>query len=96
VPIADPLDWTIGQHGIHLTFPHPSDPARTLSATYLPEIAEEQGWTKQATVLSAIQKAGYRGRVEVGDKVWKSLEMRVYGSVKAGATWAQYLAWKGE
>lgn len=67
-----------------------------MSATYLPEIAAEQGWTKEETVLSAIKKAGYRGKVEVGDKVWESLDVRVYGSVKAGAGWDEFLAWKGK
>jgi hypothetical protein len=44
--------------------------------------------------MSAIQKAGYRGEVKVGDAVWKSLKMQVYGSSKASAGWARYLEWK--
>lgn len=95
-PIPTPLDWTPGEHGIHITFPSPSNPSRRLSATYLPEIATEQGWTREETIKSAIQKAGYRGRVDVGDKVWESLEVKVYGSVKAGAGWAEYERWKSE
>ncbi|KAI9638689.1 AMMECR1 domain-containing protein [Dioszegia hungarica] len=95
-PILSPLSWTIGKHGIHLTFPSPSNPSRTLSATYLPEIAEEQGWTKEETVLSAIKKAGYRGRVEPRDEdeVWRSLEVQVYESEKSGAGWGEYWDWK--
>ncbi|WVQ79800.1 hypothetical protein IAT38_001900 [Cryptococcus sp. DSM 104549] len=93
-PISDPLAWTPGEHGIHITFPHPTSPSRTLSATYLPEICPEQGWSKEQTVLSAIAKAGHRGKVAVGDKVWQSLKVKVYGSVKAGATWEEYVAWK--
>lgn len=41
-------------------------------------------------MLSAIQKAGYRGKVEVGDQVWKSLKVRVYGSVKASCSYKGY------
>ncbi|ORY22589.1 AMMECR1 domain-containing protein [Naematelia encephala] len=91
IPIPDPLSWTPGEHGIHLTFPSPtSNSRRTLSATYLPEICPEQGWTKEETVISAIHKAGYRGKVVVGDDIWNSLKVKVYGSVKAGCTYSEY------
>lgn len=43
---------------------------------------------------SAMAKAGYRGRVEVGDEVWRSLEVKVYGSVKAGTGYSEYLTWR--
>ena len=45
-------------------------------------------------MLSAIQKAGYRGTVRVGDEVWRSLKVRVYCSEKVGATWEEYVAWR--
>lgn len=54
----------------------------------------DQGWTKEEAVLSAIQKAGYRGRVKVGDEIWESLKVKRYGSVKASAEYAEYEAWK--
>lgn len=93
-PVPDPLAWTPGTHGIHLTFPNPSQPTKSLSATYLPEICLDQGWTKEECVLSAIQKAGYRGRVRVGDGVWNSLRVRVYESQKVGVDYHEYLEWK--
>lgn len=94
VSIADPLDWTPGEHGIHITFTHPTDHTRSYSATYLPHICPEQGWTKEETVLSAISKAGYKGKVKVGDRVWKRLHVKIYGSVKAEASWQDYVEWK--
>ena len=109
-PIPDPLGWTPGIHGIHISFPHPSTHsyspsallshttghgARSLSATYLPEVCLDQGWSREECVKSAIQKAGYRGKVEVGDKVWKSLKVKVYGSVKGKCTWEEYKAGLG-
>ena len=66
------LDWEVGVHGIIIKF----DVARvggtiggrgggtrdtTYSATFLPEVAHEQKWTQQETVLSLVRKAGYRG-----------------------------------
>ncbi|WWD09731.1 hypothetical protein V865_007859 [Kwoniella europaea PYCC6329] len=91
-PISSPLDWTPGEHGIHISFPHPSA-HRPLSATYLPEICADQGWTKEETVLSAIQKAGYKHKVVVGDVVWQSLKVKIYGSEKATTTWEAYVEW---
>ncbi|EIW66416.1 hypothetical protein TREMEDRAFT_41027 [Tremella mesenterica DSM 1558] len=115
IPISDPLDWTPGIHGIHITFPdpsssnssshstpHPTSPnesthekphrhRRTLSATYLPEVCLDQGWTREECILSAIQKAGWRGKVRVGDDVWNSLQVQVYESVKAKCTWEEYV-----
>ncbi|WWC69074.1 uncharacterized protein I206_103010 [Kwoniella pini CBS 10737] len=91
-PIPSPLDWTPGIHGIHITFPHPTN-NRHLSATYLPEICPEQKWTKEETILSAVQKAGYKNKVEVGDEVWESLSVKVYGSEKASATYDEYESW---
>jgi len=93
-PIPDPLAWEPGTHGIHITFPDPSYPTKSLTATYLPEICTDQGWTKEECVLSAIQKAGYRGRVKVGDDVWKSLKVRVYESQKTGVGYDEYVEWK--
>jgi AMMECR1 domain-containing protein len=34
--------------------------ARTMSATYLPDVAPSQGWNKEETLDSAIRKAGFR------------------------------------
>lgn len=96
-PVPTPLSWTLGVHGIHITFPHPQT-GRSLSATYLPDVAPEQGWSQTEAVLSLVQKAGYRGKVAVGDAVWESISMKVYGSVKVSVTWDEYAAWakKGE
>lgn len=93
-PVPTPLSWTIGVHGIHITFPHPTT-GRSLSATYLPDVIPEQNWTQVEAVTSLIAKAGYRGKVQVGDKVWESIQMKVYGSVKASASYDEYLAWSG-
>lgn len=34
--------------------------ARTLSATYLPDVPTAQGWNKEETLDSAMRKAGYK------------------------------------
>ena len=53
-------DWEVGTHGILIHF---TVQGKAFSATYLPEVAPEQGWTHQETVASLIRKAGYRGSV---------------------------------
>lgn len=57
---ANHEDWTIGEHGITLEFEAMS---RHYSATYLPSVAEEQGWNHNQTVDSLIRKAGYSGPI---------------------------------
>ncbi|TAQ85551.1 hypothetical protein B7494_g6142 [Chlorociboria aeruginascens] len=64
----DPLDWELGVHGIKISFYARN---RRFGACYLPDVAVEQGWDKEETVVSAMRKAGWGGRKEkwrdVGD-----------------------------
>jgi len=62
-------DWEIGKHGIIIDFDE-SDGANR-NATYLPEVAPEQGWNKTETLKSLIRKSGYEGPIteELLDKI---------------------------
>eukprot|EP00249_Psilotum_nudum_P009292 c21836_g2_i1 orf=248-871(-) len=60
-PAAHYLDWEIGKHGMILEFID-LDNARH-SATYLPEVAAQEGWTKLETMDSLVRKAGYLGSI---------------------------------
>ena len=90
-PANNPLDWSLGRHGIHITFHHSG---RRYSGTYLPEVAPAQGWSKEEAIESLIRKAGYRGKVNPGDDLWRSIQLQVYESVKTKKNWAQYQKWK--
>lgn len=57
-PCSDPMDWTIGTHGLRISFMHKG---RRLGATYLPDVALEQGWTKEECIESLMRKAGWDG-----------------------------------
>ena len=62
-----PLDWELGVRGIKISF---YERHRRYSATYLPDVAVEQGWNKEETLESLVRKAGWTGRRgwrEVGD-----------------------------
>ena len=52
-------DWDLDTHGLSVEFFEPPFSNRFLgSATYLPGVAEAQGWTKQQTLASLAAKAG--------------------------------------
>ncbi|KAL4871011.1 hypothetical protein BDV12DRAFT_165104 [Aspergillus spectabilis] len=57
-PCTNALDWTLGVHGLRISFIYRG---RRYGATYLPDVAVEQGWTKEETVKSLMQKAGWDG-----------------------------------
>jgi len=81
----DVYDWTLGVHGLRISFFYHG---RRYGATYLPDVASEQGWTKEETLVSLMRKAGWTGRKdkwrEVGVKCVRyqgkreSLEYGVY------------------
>jgi hypothetical protein len=52
------MDWELGTHGLRISFIHRN---RRYGATYLPDVAPEQGWTKEETVESLMRKAGWDG-----------------------------------
>ncbi|KAH7100601.1 AMMECR1 domain-containing protein [Auriculariales sp. MPI-PUGE-AT-0066] len=111
------LDWTVGVHGIYISFPHPSllplsstssvpsplssqqylpstrvSSKRQLTATYLPQVMPEQGWSKVEAIDSAIRKAGWDGKIT--EEVRRSIHLRRYQSAMAEATWDEYVAWR--
>jgi hypothetical protein len=52
------MDWALGTHGLRISFIHRG---RRYGATYLPDVAVEQGWTKEETVESLMRKSGWDG-----------------------------------
>jgi AMME syndrome candidate gene 1 protein len=57
-PCRDVMDWVLGRHGIRINF---TSRGRRHGATYLPDVAVEQGWNKEETVESLMKKAGWDG-----------------------------------
>lgn len=57
-PCRDAMDWVLGGHGIRISFTYRG---RRHGATYLPDVAVEQGWNKEETVESLMKKAGWDG-----------------------------------
>ncbi|KYQ93368.1 DUF51 family protein [Tieghemostelium lacteum] len=81
----DVWDWEIGTHGIWIEF---SDQGYTRNSTYLPEVAEEQGWTQEKALYSLIKKAGYYGKVD--DNFLAKVKLTRYQSSKLTLTYKEY------
>ena len=62
-------DWEIGKHGIRIEFNNEKGQKR--SATYLPEIAEEQNWDHTETIDSVLRKGGFKAKItgEIRDAI---------------------------
>jgi AMME syndrome candidate gene 1 protein len=57
----DCFDWVVGTHGILIRFVKSN---REFSATYLPEVAKEQGWDQKEAVTALIRKSSYAGLID--------------------------------
>ena len=60
-PCSSFADWIVGRHGIRIEFVNERGSRR--SATYLPEVADEQGWNHIQTLDSLLRKGGYRATI---------------------------------
>ena len=60
------MDWTLGTHGIRIAF---TWHGKRYGATYLPHVAEDQGWNKVETLVSLMRKAGWNGSKNDWEKV---------------------------
>jgi uncharacterized protein (TIGR00296 family) len=83
---AGALDWEVGVHGVRISF---RDRGRRLSATYLPDVAAEMGWSKEETVGHLMRKAGWDGRPERWRDV-DDLAVERYQGRKRSVGWREY------
>ncbi|XP_033231391.1 AMME syndrome candidate gene 1 protein homolog [Belonocnema kinseyi] len=84
---ADYLDWEIGVHGIRIEFHNEKGSKRT--ATYLPEVAKEQGWDHIQTIDSLLHKGGYKGLVT--PEMRRSVKLTRYQSEKVTVSYQEYM-----
>ncbi|XP_018012452.1 AMMECR1-like protein [Hyalella azteca] len=83
----DYRDWDIGTHGIRIEFFNERGAKRT--ATYLPEVAPEQGWDHDRTIDSLLRKGGYKGSVTA--EMRRSLKLTRYQSEKISISYSEYM-----
>lgn len=65
---------------------------RTLSSTYLPEVALEHQWTKEHAIRSLVRKGGFNGQVT--DKFLRGVKLQRYQSDKLQVPFGEYKAHK--
>ncbi|MCJ1394739.1 hypothetical protein MMC18_007619 [Xylographa bjoerkii] len=90
MPCSGPLDWDVGTHGIRISF---SYHGRHYGATYLPDVAVAQGWTREETLISLMKKAGWSGRSSDWKKVGDLKCIRYEGKA-ATLGYSQYKDWR--
>jgi len=95
--IEDPYDWEVGRHGVEMEL---REGGRRFRATFLPEVAQEQGWNQATTYVQLFRKAGYRPRnpklaaEEIVEEVRASLKVRTYESFKCYMTFDEYVKYR--
>lgn len=85
---GDPFDWELGKHGLRISF---TSHGRRYGATYLPDVASEQGWTQEETLVSLMRKAGWMGRRDR----WRDVPLKVvrYQGKKASLDYPDFKRW---
>ncbi|XP_019192238.1 PREDICTED: uncharacterized protein At2g38710-like isoform X2 [Ipomoea nil] len=84
------LDWEVGKHGVIIEFIDP-DYNITRSATYLPEVAAHEGWTKTEAINSLMCKAGYTGTIT--ELLRKNIQLTRYESMVFTLHYREYVAY---
>ena len=93
----NPLDWEVGKHGIMIDFEVED---QSFSATFLPEVASEEGWDQLTTLKYLVAKAGYfssdRTIEEYNRDIWKlelldSIELTRYQTEKGFLSFDEYV-----
>ncbi|XP_065226576.1 AMMECR1-like protein [Planococcus citri] len=85
---ADYRDWEVGVHGIRIEFHNEKGHKRT--ATYLPEVASEQGWDQVQTIDSLLRKGGFKGPVT--PDIRRNIKLTRYRSEKVSVSYQDYVA----
>ncbi|KAK9505875.1 hypothetical protein O3M35_009847 [Rhynocoris fuscipes] len=84
---ADYTDWEVGVHGIRIEFHNEKGNKRT--ATYLPEVATEQGWDQIQTIDSLLRKGGFKGVVT--PDIRRGIKLTRYQSEKVSVGYQDYV-----
>jgi AMMECR1 domain-containing protein len=76
----------VGTHGIRILFVDAR--GRERSATFLPEVAAEQGWDRMQTLEALVRKSGCREAVT--EELLAQVKLTRYKSSKSSLTWHEY------
>jgi uncharacterized protein (TIGR00296 family) len=79
--VSNPLDWEVGKHGVKGVFT--TGNGRRTSATFLPDVAAEQGWDQKTTLKHLAMKAGVPSTCDVA--------VTRYQGIKSGIRYREYV-----
>lgn len=82
-------DWQVGVHGLIISFTDP-ETLQPRTATFLPEVAEAEGWSVSQTIDVLVRKAGYDGFVTPALR--DSLQITRYKSTTHSLTYEEFTA----
>eukprot|EP00897_Mesotaenium_endlicherianum_P003087 jgi/Mesen1/2806/ME000172S01952 len=85
--VAQFCHLSVGKHGIIVEFVDPTHNARR-SATYLPDVLEQEGWTQLEAIDSSVRKAGYTG--PISDALRLTLKVTRYQSSLYTLSYGEY------
>ncbi|KAF2500438.1 hypothetical protein BU16DRAFT_547291 [Lophium mytilinum] len=88
--VSDPMAWEIGKHGLRISFRYNGE---TLGSTYLPDVAREQKWEKEDTLISLMRKAGWSGPRSQWRAV-KDLEVVRYQGRQVKLRYPEWKQWR--
>lgn len=80
------MDWVLGVHGIRIEFVTERGSKR--SATFLPQVATEQGWDMTETIDSLLRKGGFKSQIT--PEVRRSIHLTRYQSQEIHMSYQDY------
>lgn len=83
----DFMDWEVGTHGIRIEFHNEKGNKKT--ATFLPEVAKDQGWDRVETIDHLLRKGGYKSSIT--PQVRQSIRLVRYQSEKIAVSYSDYM-----
>lgn len=83
--------WEPGRHGIIISFVDPRD-GRRKSATFLPEVAREEGWGRRETLEHLVSKAGCATEGPAFDNLLPKISLTRYQSTAASLSYDECVA----
>ena len=89
-------EWEVGRHGIIIEFlagDERGQAQRRFSATFLPEVAPEQGWGVEETVDALVRKSGFNGKVD--GELKRGIRLTRYQSSTRTMSYQEYIIAKG-
>ena len=92
-PLKNNLDWIVGKHGVQMELKYDG---QVYDSTFLPEVAEEEGWTQEETLFYLLDKDDFDFKKVPFKKVVDKIKITTYESIKTKLSFSEYVALRPE